>query len=323
LSLAFTALMRPIDAVWLAAPLLAAALLVRRWRRPMLLVAMVTGLGMGSAEWVAEAYVRFGGLTERLHASSRIQGGMGLHLAIDDELRALNGPELCRPCTRPWRHRPASAWWFALPFLTLGGLLVARRTDRMAHALLPTLCAVTASVPYLVLIDYAAPRFLLPVYALLSIPVAICLAWLVTGVPRRLRPYTATLVTLGMLGHLLIQQLVLNRQVHGVMISHGDYVRMAADLRRLGVRPPCLLTGDQATPIAFYARCSWAQTRGNNTSTTPAHMVALARRQPVVVLLGPGDRPPRYARTWRPYPLPGGRHFDGFRAYLPPSWAPR
>ncbi len=40
------------------------------------------------------------------------------------------------------------------------------------NSLLLLACAATAAFPYLFMIGYAAPRFLLPVYILLAIPVA-------------------------------------------------------------------------------------------------------------------------------------------------------
>ncbi|WP_322975398.1 hypothetical protein [Actinacidiphila bryophytorum] len=114
-AVALVGLMRPPDAVWLVLPLAGAALTVRRWRRPALFAVLAAGLLAGCAEWVAEAYVRYGGPTARLHRASAIEGGLGLHFAVDDQIRALDGRTLCRPCDVPWRHRADSAWWFALP----------------------------------------------------------------------------------------------------------------------------------------------------------------------------------------------------------------
>ncbi|MEV5573256.1 hypothetical protein AB0L06_24700 [Spirillospora sp. NPDC052269] len=318
LSLGFTALMRPLDAAWLAFPLLAAVLVVRAWRRPLLVAVMFAGLGIGAAEWVVEAYVRFGGVPQRLHVSSRVEGGMGLHFALDDELRALNGPELCRPCHRAWRHRPAAAWWAVLPFAVLGGLVTARASGRLSRALMPTLCAAAISVPYLLMIDYAAPRFMLPTYALLSVPVALGLWWLATRTPARARPWLVGLATVGLLAHLGIQQLVLARMTTSTRHSHGDYVRIARDLNGLGVRSPCTLTGDQAAPVSYQARCAWAQTVGPNTSITVRGLVALSGRQPVAVLIGPGGKPPSYARAWPAHRLSGRYGLRGFRAYVSP-----
>ena len=48
---------------------------------------------------------------------------------------------------------------------------------------------------YLFMINYAAPRFLLPAYALFAIPVADGLAVAITGVSRDMRPAVTAVVT--------------------------------------------------------------------------------------------------------------------------------
>ncbi|MFI1350754.1 hypothetical protein ACH4UR_31415 [Streptomyces lydicus] len=71
-----------------------------------------------------------------------------------------------------WQHPGASVWWFVLPLAAAGGVLAAARARRLAAALIPVLCGLSVARPYLLLIDYAAPRFLLPAYALAAVPVA-------------------------------------------------------------------------------------------------------------------------------------------------------
>ncbi|MEU6600035.1 hypothetical protein [Streptomyces flaveolus] len=173
--------MRPVDAVWATLPLLALGLARRRWRA---LAVLLAGLAAGAAEWVVEAYASYGGLARRLSDGSAIQGGLGWHFAVVDQLRSLGGRTLCRPCTGALPHPLVTLWWFALPVLAALALVVAVRARRAARTLLPLACAATAAFPYLFLIGYAAPRFLLPAYALLAIPVADALVHLTTG-PRR------------------------------------------------------------------------------------------------------------------------------------------
>jgi hypothetical protein len=151
----------------------------------------------------------------------------------------------------------------------------------------------------LFLIGYAAPRFLLPAYALLALPVAGALVHLVTTPrSRRRRRAAVTLVALGLAGHLAIQYAVLNHVVDGTYAGRREWARTAAELDRLGVRPPCLLTGHEAIPIAFYTGCSSAHTEGNNANTTAGNIERTARRLPVAALVTPEGRPPAYARTW-------------------------
>ena len=123
-SIAFVTLVRPGDAVYLAAPLVVAAISGVAALGAGAVV--VGGLLAGGAEWVVEAYARFGGIAARLRAAGAEQGGFGLHFALPDELRALNGPTLCRPCTVGVRYPELDLWWFLLPVLVALAVLAAR-----------------------------------------------------------------------------------------------------------------------------------------------------------------------------------------------------
>ncbi|MFF7640614.1 hypothetical protein [Streptomyces canus] len=299
---ALMAWMRPTDAVWVALPLLVVAA-VRR--RPRSALALVAGLVAGGAQWVIEAYVSYGGLAERLHEGSRIQGGLGPQFAVDDQLRSLGGRTLCRPCTGPLPDPAVMAWWAVLPLLAAVGLVVAVRAGRTRATLVPLACATTAAVPYLFLIGYAAPRFLLPVYALLAIPVADALFHLATTPAGRWRPVAAVLLAIGLTGHLAVQFAVLERTVNRTTGHHRDWARTAAELHRLGVRPPCLLTGRLSVPVAYYAGCTSAAARGHNANSTESGIVGASRRMPVAVLTRHGGAPPAYARHWPTVPAAG------------------
>ncbi|MBT2419401.1 hypothetical protein J7F01_33035 [Streptomyces sp. ISL-22] len=299
---ALMAWMRPTDAVWVTLPLLVLALAARHWR---LGAAVVAGLVAGGLEWVIEAYVGHGGLRERLNEASRIQGDLGWNFAVDDQLRSLVGSTLCRPCTGEMPHPVVFAWWFVLPLLALYGLAVAVWAGRTTRTLVPLLCATTAAFPYLFMIGYAAPRFLLPAYALLALPVADALLSLATTRTGRWRPAVAAVIALGLAGHLAVQYVVLDRTVDRTMDSRRAWDRSAAELHRLGVRPPCLLTGHEAIPVAYYTGCSSGATGGHNANTTTAGILRTARSIPVAVLTEPGAEPPRYARDWQLHRLDG------------------
>ncbi|MEV7074025.1 hypothetical protein [Streptomyces sp. NPDC093990] len=294
--------MRPTDAVWVTLPLLAAAAVGRRARSVLTLVA---GLVAGGTQWVVEAYVSYGGLAERLHEGSRIQGGLGPQFAVDDQLRSLSGRSLCRPCTGPLPDPAVMAWWAVLPLLAAVGLVVAVRAGRTRATLVPLACAATAAVPYLFLIGYAAPRFLLPAYALLAIPVADALFHLATTPAGRWRPVPAVLLAIGLAGHLAVQYTVLERTVKRTTGHHRDWADTADELNRLGVRRPCLLTGHLSVPVAYYAGCTSAAALGPNTNSTEAGIVGASRRMPVAVLTRPGAAPPAYARDWPTVPAAG------------------
>ena len=312
-SAAFMALMRPMDAVWVVLPLLVLAL--PRRRHP-LLVTLLAGLAAGSAEWVIEAYVSYGGLLRRLSDGSAVQGGLGWHFAVPDQLRSLGGRTLCRPCTGAPPHPVVTVWWFVLPLLALLGLTVARRERRATPSALAAACAATAAFPYLFLIGYAAPRFLLPAYALLVLPVADALPHLVRSPRGRRRPAVLSLVVLAVAAHLVVQYAVLAHTVSRTTAAHREWDRTADRLHRLGVRPPCLLTGDNALPIAFYTGCRSAATTGPNANATAAGIAEAARRMPAAALVAGHGSPPAYARAWAVH------RFGDLRLYVAPSAAP-
>ncbi|GAA3116104.1 hypothetical protein ACFQ0X_40820 [Streptomyces rectiviolaceus] len=297
-SAALMAWMRPTDAVWVTLPLFVLLVCAPRWRRPRLPAALVVGLGTGAVGWIVEAHISFGGLGARLADASRIQGGLGWNIAVLDQLRSLRGQTLCRPCTGSVPAPELIAWWFALPLLAALGLAVAVRSRRTGGTLLPLACATTASLPYLFMIGYAAPRFLLPFYALLAIPVADALIHLVTTPRPAWRPVVVTLVAFGLAGHLAVQYAVLEDAVSRSTAGREGWARTASELHRIGVRPPCVLTGHEALPIAFYAGCSSAQTQGHNASTTRADLLRTARQTPTATLVAAEDRPPGHARGW-------------------------
>ena len=314
--IAAAALIRPGDAVFLGVVLIAAALAVRGWRRWPVIVAIVAGMAAGAAEWVAEAYARFGGPLERLHLASAEQGGFGLRFGVWAELRSVNGPTLCRPCTVPWKYPVLDIWWLALPLLVVAGVLAARRAGRLGSAALAAVCALGLAAQYLVGISYAAPRFLIPAYALAAIPVADLIGYLVAKTRPAERPAMRALIGLVLAGQLIAQHAVLMRQVTDTVKLHTDYATVAADLHGLGVSTPCLINGAQRIPVAFYTGCA------STPNPIRIEPVLATRANPggpwrFALLEWPSTRPPAYVRRWRHLRL----HNAGYLrlvVYLPP-----
>lgn len=164
-------LLRPPDAAWLSLALFAAALVVRRWRRPALLGTVAAATILGWLPWVAEAYASFGGLFARLRAGSAIQGGTSPRFSVLTALRSVNGPVLCRPCTRPVPLTGALLWLGGLTVVAVA-LAAAYRRGQLAAPWLAAAVGLVMAVPYLFLVGYSAPRFLLPSYGLLALTVA-------------------------------------------------------------------------------------------------------------------------------------------------------
>lgn len=317
----WVALMRPPDAVWLVLPLAGASLLVRAWRRPVLLCVLAAGALAGGAEWLVEAYVRYGGLAARLRRAGEIQGGLGWYVAVDDHVRALGGRTLCRPCDVPWRHPVTALWFLALPLLVAGGVRAAVRTPHRTAVNAAAGTGLVLAVPYLFTVDYAAPRFLLPAYALLALPVAVLLVRLVR-LRTAWRPALVGLCALALAGHLLVQYTVLGSVTRRVRSDTVTHARIVAVLRAHGVRPPCVVTGEEAVRLAYRAGCASRQPGGPDASITPAGLARTALRQPVAVLLSHGRPAPAYARGWPSHPLPDLPRRPDFRVLVSPSAKP-
>ncbi|WP_234433640.1 hypothetical protein [Streptomyces rimosus] len=318
-------LLRFPDGCWLALPLLATAICVRTYRTAA--PAVIGGVASGGAQWAMEAYMRFGGIGERLHLSSATEGGMGaahsFASGVARALHSLNGPLLCRPCDVPL-HAPALAlWWLALPLLTVAALAsTARRRHRLALSALPVTCSASLALPYLFLIDYSAPRFFLPAYALLAPPIATLIAGTERGSNQRTaslarrprRSATATAIGLLFLAHLASQVGVLTQTTAQAAALSGRYQQAAGILRQFGVRPPCLVSGPHSQPVGYDLGCASGDLQGNNHSLTPNELRQRAAREPTAVLTTSiSTPPPAPARNWPPHPL---RNTGGWIAYV-------
>lgn len=318
--LAVAALMRPNDGAAVAVPLLVAALLVPAWRTRGRVLAVVVGVVAGLLPWIVEAYVRFGGVRERLTDASDVQGGLRPLAAIEAQFTALDGPLLCRPCTADQLRIAASGWWILLPLLVAAGLWATRRAvdvtrqpDRRALWLAVAVAA-AAALPYLLLVPYGAPRFLLPTHALLAIPAAVGLLALADRAKRTLRPLRplrplsplrllAVAVAALLVAHVAVQIALAFGNARIQAGARGDWDRITDVLYAQGVRAPCLLKGNTSViPIAYVSGCSAARQDD--------------RRQPAALVLR-GKQPPRWARDWRRHPVPD-TYAPGWTVLVPP-----
>jgi hypothetical protein len=176
---------------------------------------------------------------------------------------------------------------------------------------------------YLLLVGYAAPRFLIPAYALLAIPTAELVRGAATLGQGRWRYATAGVVAVGLAAHAGSQQVVLGHMVRAQHKARQDYTVIADQLHGLGVRAPCTLAGEQAPVLAFYAGCRSMQIAGNDASTSLSGLLTQSTLSRLAVVEYTNPRP-RYTRGWRrhTFTTPMGRTW---RVYLPPapSAAPR
>jgi len=305
-------LLRPSDATWLTP-----ALLVVIWRltgparrrRLVGLAAVGGGLLVGWGQWAIEAQVSYGGFFQRLHAA-RAENTPGLHFSLADQAASINGPGLCRPClAHP--ELAAYVWWFAIPPLVVLGLLAVRRTQRFADYALLVGAGVSILLEYLLTIDYGAPRFLLPTYLLLALPCAAGVVAVVRAAGRVRLTWLVPATAVVLVGMLVVQATaqtrVLDRFSAHLHQSRDRYLVVAHQLREHGVRPPCVVNGYFATPIAYAIGCN---DHPGTEGVEPDTRLALLAEYRVRALTDPG---------WPELKLTGWHVTRRFAAYLRPT----
>ena len=291
-------LVRPTDSLWITAAVVVAGVVVRPWRRPGPLAALVAGEVIGWGEWFVEAFWYFGGPVARLRAAAA-ENETGLHFSLVRTITALSqSATLCRPdCTTVFA--PVAVWFFAIPAAAVLGCVVARGRPQFGPLVLATVTALTFAGGYIIGVGYAAPRFLLPAYALAAIPVAEAVCWLATGVRGRARPFAIAVVAVGVVANLLLQARGL-RQVLEQGPARAVVAAVGTQLAQHGVASPCVVTGTASAQVAFYARCgSENASRFGGTRPSARIVAALARRQMVVVQTRSSALPAPYLADWR------------------------
>ncbi len=318
LAAAFVAVVRPTDSVLLLVPIFACALLIPRLRRVDVLAALAIGDLLGWLPWVVEAYQRFGGPLARLTAGNEggLHGGIAFNLVnLLTYPRMLDGsPNYCcygGPATKAG-HLPLllTVWFVAIPVLAVFGVVVSRRRGQLPEMLLVALPAAMFSIFYILLLEFANVRFLLPILALLSLPVAIGVVFLFKASHAR-RVVPGVLVSAAVLGHLALMLTTAAHVFPDKANQRATSVKQAALLRPLVPTHPCVVLVPAEPPVlSYYLGCSPGILRP--TAQPPARVTSALRKGAIVVALT--NRPPApgsYLSAWRRVPLP----------QLGPKWA--
>jgi hypothetical protein len=205
-------------------------------------------------------------------------------------------------------------WTAGLALVALAVWVAWRRTPpggSRAVTWLPAWTGAVLAVPYLLLVGYAAPRFLLPAYALLALPVAYALRHLVTAVAGPWRAVVAGAVALVLLAHGAVQLQILGTVMEGSLNGRDRWVRVAEVLERHEVRPPCVLLGRESAPVAYLAGCDAVAIKRHpgDEQFSLTDLSGAVAQQPVAVVLRSGEARPAYTRGWQAVPsreLPRG-----------------
>jgi hypothetical protein len=314
----FVALVRPTDSVLVIAPLCAIALVVSRLRRLKVLAAVAVGELLGWLPWIIEGYLRFGGPIERLRAAET-SGTHGLDLRPSNLLifpRLLDGtPMYCCGGT-PADAGPVplalTTWLVGVIVIAALGVIWSVSERRLPEIMLVCLPAGVLAVFYLLLPGFTALRFLLPVFALVSLPVAFALVHAM----RRWRRTAAVIIVAALVGHVAPMLFLAERQMDAIWRRRSVQVQAAAALQPLINQQPCLVIANPPGPLAFYLGCD-AQKSGTTKHQPKRVTQAKAEGVFVLALLSAPPPPGSYMASWQQVPVP--ELAPPFEAYIPPA----
>jgi hypothetical protein len=245
-------LLRPEDAAFLMLPLVIAIFVHPPWRSRPIALAIGAGIAAGLVEWTVEAFIFFGGPLGRLHMMHQEPPRFGFYFTLPYQLQVLNGPWYCKPgqC-HSWQYPWLTVWWVAFVALIVVGLIWARRKGLLANSLMAVLPALSVLAGYTLFVPYAAPRYLLPVVALLAIPAADGIARL--AAVRRWRRAGRAAVCAFLLFGGVSEHFVGHSMISAEDAGRPTVITQADILRDLGVHPPCGLI---STSLAYYLGCA-------------------------------------------------------------------
>ncbi|MFL6240849.1 MAG: hypothetical protein ACJ735_15310 [Actinomycetes bacterium] len=313
--------LRPSDGVFVGVALCLYCLLRADLRRRRALVAGVLGaLVLGWLPWVIEAFVRFGNPVHRYRLANASDAVGGFHLGWRTAgiyLRLVDGPYYGFPAAAkaagPVRGT-AVLFVVVLIVVAVVGRLTATEPTAGRAISVATAAGGALAVFYVFLLGYGAVRFLLPVFALLALPVAAGVVWFVEGTPRRLRSVAVLIALVFVAGVVTTQVTTASRLVRHDRVGRGYPQTMAHELKTDGLRGRCMLIGTvDIGGVSYWARC---QAGGPVPDLVSA--VRDARSQyPSVVLITTSRRLPAYFNSWREVRLSvaNGR----YRAWFPPA----
>jgi hypothetical protein len=314
----FVALVRPTDSVLVMAPLFAIALVVTRLRRKAL-AAVAMGELIGWLPWVIEGYLRFGGPVERLRAAETIGPG-GLDLRSSNVLiflRLLDGtPQYCCTGGTPADAGPVplslTTWLVGVLVIAALGLVWSASERRLPEMMLVCLPAALLAAFYLLLPNFTTLRFLLPTFALISLPVAFALVHAM----RRWRKTAAVIIAAALVGHVAPMLFLAERHMDARWRWGSAQVRAGSAVQHLINQRRCLVIANPPSPFGFYLGC---RAQGLGTAKREPRRVTQARAEGVFVLaLLSGPPPPdSYISSWQQVPVPGLPR--RFQVYIAPT----
>jgi hypothetical protein len=262
------ALIRPADALVLGGALALYVLLFRRSSSRALL-SLGAGLAIGFGAWLVEMSVRFGGPTRAMREAAALGHltALGVGERVLQNLALTNGPTI-GPEAHPHVPLAGVLWWGTTAGLTVVAVVRTRppRRDAVRCAIL---AGSTLAATYLVLVAGLAPRFLLPAYALLSLPAAAGLISLLTGGTGG---RTVGAAAVAVLAGLTVWQLGMARTIGTAATTARETVAaVGGEVGRLAAGRPCVVASAGAFPqVAFASRCAGRGLAGTDAASLAA-----------------------------------------------------
>jgi hypothetical protein len=349
-AVAFAALVRPSDSLWLVMPLGVACIGLRAWRRPAVVGAIVAGEALGWAPWIIESFFRFGGPFTRLHLASDMLGGTHLYpdlamvrvyvrlwstgnvspVALDVPQKFRGGAPILANVHLAPVGSAAVVWWIAACgaiVASVASALLARRTaDRVSPLIMvPLAVGFSMAVPYLFMMRYGQMRFVLSAVALLMLPIAYGVLQLgALGRLGALRRPSIRVLSTGLAAALIVVlvgvQVDLSRP-YRTTVSLGDrrFSAVIQKLTDLGVSGPCAIAGYDSYTIAYQVGCRGIGSLSNPLVEAPPSVAsALGRGERVAIVLQAAPAPGTFMDRWRLVKVPvRGAHTPMF-VYLSP-----
>jgi hypothetical protein len=245
------ALVRPTEAAVLAGAIGLYVVVFRTtsWR---LLVALGIGLVLGWLPWFIEMSIRFGGPVRALDeaaiehfATASVAHNLFVHLAATGGALTADRPPV-----------GGVIWWGLLISLTILAISKTRSAERTAASIC-SLGALAFGVEYFLFVSGIAPRFMLPVYALASIPAAVGTVWMLCGSTMR-RAAGAAIILL-ILPWAIWQGVVADHFQSQREESTAAFRTLGLMIRRLADHRPCSFISPHGWPtIAFTSGCQGA-----------------------------------------------------------------
>lgn len=269
---AVVAAIRPLDAIVILAPVMVLAVARRVWPAA---AAVLLGVAGGIAPWAIEMTVRWGGVAEALRAAGHM-GGVGAgdpvsraldHLALADGplIGATGGTSVI-----------AVLWLMSAVVLTIAGVRSAPGETARRSLVVAVASAILVVGLYVTSVSGTAPRFLLPAFAFISLPMGVALG---TMAPRRaLRPVVAAFVLLWAGSHVVVALDV----GETITAERAGPQAVGRDLRELLGTTDCVVLGASWPQVAYAAGCQGI--RDAVDAPTAAREVVQAGLRPIVIV---------------------------------------